>query len=298
MEIEFVDKHMSPWGGLKLLAEMLDRMNMRQVLQSIGLPEQGSNRGYPPEQLILGYWISLWCGASAICHTELLRQDRTLAEIFNFNQMPGHKAYSRYFKKFSQRENQDCFSALYQWFFKRFNFDNLTLDFDSTVMTIYGDQEGTAKGYNSTKPGRVIHHPLMSFLSDHKMVANCWLRPGNTSACNNFLAFLEDTLHKLEGKKVGLVRADSGFCYKPVIEVLQKQKIHYIIVARLTSTVKYNIIRHKTWVVVTDGIEVAETTYQADSWAKAERLIIVRQDCSKRKKAVGKLIQRGVLFPE
>lgn len=33
-------------------------------------------------------------------------------------------------------------------------------------------------------------------------------------------------------------------------------------------------------------------------WAKAERLIIVRQECSKRKKAVGKLIQSGVLYPE
>ena len=91
MEIEFIDRNMSPSGGLKLLAEMLDRMNIRRVLQSIGLPEQGSNRGYPPEQLILGYWISLWGGASAICHTELLRQDRTLAEIFSLKQMPGHR---------------------------------------------------------------------------------------------------------------------------------------------------------------------------------------------------------------
>lgn len=138
----------------------------------------------------------------------------------------------------------------------------------------------------------------MAFLSGHKMVANCWLRIGNTSVCNNFLAFLEDTLYKLEGKKVGLVRSDSGFCYKSVIKALQEKKIHYIIAARLTATVKYSIIRHKTRVTVTDGIEVAETTYQADGWANAEGLIIVRQECSKRKKAVGKLIQRGVLFPE
>ncbi|WP_052100727.1 transposase [Porphyromonas gulae] len=90
---------------------------------------------------------------------------------------------------------------MYQWFFKRFNFDNLTLDFDSTVMTRYGEQQGATKGYNPSKPSRVGHHPLMAFLSDHKMVANCWLRLGNTTASNNFLAFLQDTLDKLEGKK-------------------------------------------------------------------------------------------------
>ncbi|BAK24207.1 hypothetical protein PGTDC60_0037 [Porphyromonas gingivalis TDC60] len=33
------------------------------------------------------------------------------------------------------------------------------------------------------------------------------MRPGNTSACNNFRVFLQDTLNKLEEKKVGLVRA-------------------------------------------------------------------------------------------
>lgn len=289
---------MSPWGGLKLMSEMLDKMNILEKLRVIGLPEQGSNRGYPPEQLIIGYWISLWCGASALSHTELLRQDQTLAQIFHFKQMPGHRAYMRYFKKFSQSVNQDCFSALYRWFFERFKFDNLTLDFDSTVITRYGEQQGVAKGYNPSKPGRVSHHPLMAFLSDHKMVANCWLRPGNTSASNNFASFLQDTLDKLALKRVGLVRADSGFCNKQVIEILREQQIHYIIAARLTSTVKYSIIRHKAWTQVTEGIDVAETYYQADSWSRPERLIIVRQECSKRKKAVGKLIKKSVLFPQ
>jgi len=50
--------------------------------------------------------------------------------------------------------------------------DNLTIDFDSAVITGYGDQQGSAKGYNPNKKGRNSHHPLMVFVSQTRMVAN------------------------------------------------------------------------------------------------------------------------------
>ena len=77
-----------------------------------------------------------------------------------------------------------------------------------------GEQEGAAKGYNPKRPGRNSHHPILAFVSDIRMIANYWLRPGNTSASTNYLAFLEDTLENLQGKTVGLVRIDSGFFSK------------------------------------------------------------------------------------
>jgi len=52
MSIEFIDKDISPWSGLVLLEKMMNRMNLSEILSTVGLPEQGSNRGYSPEQLI------------------------------------------------------------------------------------------------------------------------------------------------------------------------------------------------------------------------------------------------------
>ena len=48
-----------------------------------------------------------------------------------------------------------------------------------------GNQEGAAKGYNPKRPGRLSHHPLLVFVSDVSMIANYWLRPGNTAASSN-----------------------------------------------------------------------------------------------------------------
>ena len=63
------------------------------------------------------------------------------------------------------------------------------VDFDSTVITRYGNQEGSAKGYNPTKKGRNSYHPLMAFVSQTRMVANAWLRPGNTADSSSCLLY-------------------------------------------------------------------------------------------------------------
>ena len=83
-----------------------------------------------------------------------------------------------------------------------------------TVAHRYGQQEGVRRGYTPQKPGRNSHQPLLAFVADCRMVANCWLRSGDAHTANNFEGFLEDTLENLIGKKIGLLRADSEFLPK------------------------------------------------------------------------------------
>jgi hypothetical protein len=75
-------------------------------------------------------------------------------------------------------------------------FNYVTIDFDSTVITRYGDKEGSEKGYNPNKRGRNSHHPLMAFVSQTKMVANAWLRPGNTAASTSCIEFMQETFNE------------------------------------------------------------------------------------------------------
>jgi len=80
------------------------------------------------------------------------------------------------------------------WLFGKLQLDGLTLDLDSTVMTRYGTQQGSARGYHPAKPGRNPRHPLMAFVADTRMAANLWLRPGNSHTANNSTAFLQASL--------------------------------------------------------------------------------------------------------
>lgn len=154
LQLSFTDKEITPWGGLALMNRLLKKMRFREALQAAGLPLQGSNRGYAPEQLIEQFLIGVWCGANRFEHMEVTRQDEAIRQIFGYERMAGHKAFMRHFGKFTQGTNQRVFGHLYRWFYEQLSFDNFTLDMDSTVMSRYGNQEGARRGYNPHKPGR------------------------------------------------------------------------------------------------------------------------------------------------
>ncbi len=124
-------------------------------------------------------------------------------------------------------------------------------------MTRYGEQEGAKKGYNPQKRGRASHHPLIAFIADVKLIADMWLRSGNTSSANNFLSFLEDTLSKLKNKKVSLLRLDSGFSQSDILEYIEMKKIDYIVALKFTPPVQRMIHSKKNWILLDDGIEVS-----------------------------------------
>ncbi len=293
IKIEFTNKEITPWGGMVLMKKFMEKAEITEALKRVPLPTQGSNRGYDPIQLIKSFFVSVWCGASKFEHMEVTRQDEVIREIFEWDKMAGHKAFERYFKKFSRAINQNVFTKLYQWFFEQIHFDNYTLDFDSTVMTRYGEQEGAAKGYNPKKRGRKSHHPLMAFISECRMVANFWLRSGDSHTANNFYSFLEDTISRLKGKTIGLLRADSGFYSQEIFDYLENRikPINYIIAARFYLPVKRALASEKTWWKLGNGIEISETMYQSPQWKKPRRLVMIRQQIQERPKATGKALR-------
>ena len=210
IRVLFTDKNVTAWGGMKLMKDLVDSIGIKEFMGGLNLPQSGSNRGYDPMQIIECFWTSIWIGAGRFSHSAYLRYDKVLQEIFGWKQAPSQSTYSRFFQKFSWKRNTEVFVPLQKWFVDNLKIKNVTLDFDSSVMTRYGEQQGSKVGYNPNKPGRASHHPLLAFIADTRMVANAWLRPGNTAALSNCKAFVDETFEILKDKKVGLVRADSG----------------------------------------------------------------------------------------
>lgn len=295
--VSFTSKEITPWGGMAFLKKMLDKMQFSTVVANCEhLPVSGSNRGYAPQVILESFITSIWCGANRFMHTELTRLDPALARIFGWKNVPAQDVFKRYFSKFNQVTNLAVSQYFYKWIFDNFHFDHFTLDIDSSILTRYGNKvEGAKKGYNPKKRGRKSHHPLIAFVADVNLVANMWLRSGDSSSANNFLSFLEDTLQKLENKTVGLIRLDSGFFQSDIMDYLEQRNTDYIIAATFTHPIQRLIADKKAWIPLDDGIQICEQHYQSNSWNKQRRLIIVRQKIKERPHATGKMLS---LFPE
>ena len=59
LKIEYTDKELTPWGGMVLMRELIERTGINEALAKVGFPVQRSNRGYDPIQLINNFWVSL-----------------------------------------------------------------------------------------------------------------------------------------------------------------------------------------------------------------------------------------------
>jgi len=290
LKIQYSDKKVTPFGGMKLLKDFIDTTNIIEDLRSVNLPYPQSNAGIDPIDIIQGFWLSIFTGASRYIHADWLRYDTVLQEIFQIKRLPSQATYSRFFHKFSWEKNEEVFALLQQKFLSQIDVGALTIDLDSSVITRYGNQEGAAKGYNPKKMGRNSHHPLMAFIDQTKMVANAWMRAGNTSDLNNYDAFLTETFDvALKDKEIGLVRADSGFYSNNFLKWFEKRDLNYVIAVKFYQNIKFEIGKIEKWIEITDGLEVCNMYFKPDNGEK-RRYIIVRKRIKDFPNSGGKLL--------
>ena len=293
---EFTDKEVSPWGGLRLIEETYRRSGLKEYLEQKcpDLPVTGSNRGYDSVDLAEGFMVSTILGATRLSHSGNLHNDKVVQKIFDWNKgMASQSTFSRFFKKFDQERNDKLFPAINRFWFSQIELDKMTIDLDSTVITRHGIQEGVAKGYNPKRPGRGSHHPLIAFVAEAKMVANAWMRTGDSASSTDFTEFFDELLTIIPAKRIGLFRADSGFCNETIMARLNKEKLKYIMATRMTGPLVKRIFEHKQWFPIDNGYWTASFSYQAKGWTKPRRMVVVRKDTGIHPDTGGKL-----LFPE
>jgi hypothetical protein len=273
----FTDKRFIAWGGLRVLEEMLRRVGWPKALAATPLPEPGSNRGCCPVMIVQAFLVTVWTGGARFAQTALVRYDEALRSIFGLSHVASVSTFTRFFRRFSRGDVERVFGHLSTWCWQRLAAHSWTVDLDSSVLTRYGHQEGSHRGYNPKHRGKRSHHPLMAFAAECRMVINAWLRPGNSTANTNVENFFREVLGTFgQRHRVGLVRADSGFCTGSFLDLLEEQRIDYIIVSRILPTLRRQIVGLKEWVSLDERIQAAEHQYHAQGWSKARRIVVLR----------------------
>lgn len=274
---QFSDKKFTAWGGLRLLEELLRNLGWEEGLAQAPLPQPGSNRGIDPVLMVKSFVITIWTGGGRFAHTALVRFDTALRSVFDLRQVASVSTFSRFFRRFGRKQDEALFAHLAKWLWDRVTGRSWTVDLDSTVLTRYGQQEGSQRGYNPWRRGKRSQHPLMAFAAECRMVVTAWLRPGDSTANTNVENFFAEVLRVFGNRhRIGLLRADSGFCVGSFLDVVEAAEVSYIVVARLLGTIKRKLVGLQDWMELDARTAVSEFMYQAEGWAKARRLVVVR----------------------
>ena len=287
-------KAISPFGGLASFIAFLGQIGFAdQVQRRLPFSEPTSNNAIPLAHCLTAFLMAVVVGARRFAHTEWLRADQVLHAMLGLERFPSDDTIRNFFLRFSQAHIEAFWRPLWRWLLLllRCPPTGFSLDLDSTVFCREGQQEGVRKGFNPRRKGRASHHPILAVLAEAAFVLHGWLRSGNTGAARGVVAFLQEALALLpEGTWIRTVRADSGFFDQALLEFLEARGLPYVIVARLTSTLKRQCAGIQEWTAIDEHHAAAEFTVQLFGWSKERRFVVVRERVREAKAAVGRLL--------
>ena len=281
----------TPFGGLASFIAFLGEIGYNAQLEK-HLPWQlTSPNAIPLAHTLTAFVVGVVVGARRFAHTEMVRADRGLHALLGLQRFPGADTVRSLFHRFTQAHIEAFWRPVWRWLLGlvRCPAGGLSLDLDSTVFQRSGQQAGAARGYNPRRPGRKSHHPLLAVLAEIPLVLHGWLRSGNTGAARGAVAFLAEALSLLPaGLWVRCVRADSGFFEEALLAFLEERRLPYVVVARLTTTLKRRAAGIRDWQAVDENYAVGEFTAQLQGWSTARRFVVVRERVREEKDAVGR----------
>ncbi len=284
-------KAITPFGGLASFIEFLRKIGYpQQVRAALPFAAPTSNNAIALAHTFTAFMVAVVTGARRFAHTQWLRADQVLHAILGLERFPGDDTIRNFFARFSQGTVEAFWRPMWKWSLEKLTpcAGGFHLDLDSTVLQRSGQQEGAAKGYNPTRPGRKSHHPLLAVLAEGPFILHGWLRSGNTIASSGALGFLQEALRLLpQALKIHCVRADSGFFDQRLIQWLEERGLSYIIVAKMTYYLRRRCTAIQQWTDVDANYAVAEFTHQIQGWPTPLRFVVVRERVRESKEAVG-----------
>jgi hypothetical protein len=290
IRISFTDQRLTAHGGLIVWSHFLHQKKFRATLAEHLPHAPTSPNAYVPADTALGFLGGILCGANKLSHVAWLQSDSAISEVLGVERIASQPTFSRFFGAFTQKSSS-FLSRLHSgalWALPSLK-EGYTLDLDSwALLHEDGHQQGVALGY--TKRGiKPCQRPLIAALAEAKMIANYWLRSGNTQCVNGAAEFLRATLAQLPAHiRIGLLRADSGFGDESFLGACEELKLSYIVVARLTQKVQ-SLCRHDDAHWRDSGVEGVQVQ-EAETPRVGRRLILIRQRIATRPEAGGKLL--------
>jgi hypothetical protein len=278
--VEFDDERLVAGAGIVVCATLAARLGIERLVErtvNLGKRAGGAN----PGRKVLSLVHAICLGADSIDDADVLRAGGTGVLL-------GHRAMApstlgTFLRAFSFGHVRQLDRVLGEALRRAWSLgagpgsDRLVIDIDSFVGPVHGhEKQGTGYGYT----GELGYHPLVASRSGTGEILHARLRKGSAGSSRGALRFCQELVARVRCAGAAgeiLVRADSAFWSKKVLDYLERKRVSYSIGVTMHEIVARAIaaIPESAWEPVSDypdtGVcELAETTL------KGRRLVVRR----------------------
>jgi hypothetical protein len=280
VKASFTGSNITKYSGLNTVAKYMNRHNIVKSI-SVSFPTRWHNATkFGVNQILMAITLASISGINRICRIAAFSGDGLVKTLLKLDKAINENALSAALKGLGQngarKLQQLLLSKNGEWLHKS-GLKSITLDADSTVKSVCGNQEGAAKGYNTTKKGAKSYHPLLVFVSEMKLLYHTWFRTGSAYTSNGIVDFLKEVKASLPKTiKDVFFRADSGFFSGALFDLLESFVWDYLVKVKLKNL--DNLLAGQTWIPLEgkNDIAICEFAYKANGWSKPRVLKAMR----------------------
>jgi hypothetical protein len=280
VKIAFNHRGLTHYGGVFFFHEFTRVLQLRDFF-SRHLTYDRLRYDYSLSHMLLALTYPILLGLDRLETASFLRHNGTFQYLTGLPGYPDPQSLRRFLlqapPQFREQLHRLNDRLLQRFIHEPEHRSRLILDVDSTVVTVFGCQEGAAVGYNPRYRGKRSYDPLLCLEANSAFLWDTELRPGNAGTWAGSVGLLASCFLGVPADIRELrVRADAGFGYDPVLTVLEERAAEYAVVARMTPSLKRRLggLRYQR---LNARWEIAECEHRPSDWKGARRCIVARR---------------------
>ena len=278
VRVEFTGSVMTSYGGAGLFRRFVDRLGLPKRLNEIeGLP---SGRRYSTGQYLLTLVLALMLGRGRQTDVAALGADTGALAALGLSGVPSQSSLSRFLAGCSWPGCQ-ALSRLNARLVRRMRkgYRSATLDLDGHVISTRGEPQGSNFGYNPKRKGARSYFLLLGFLAEGRDIVSGLLLAGSrasVSAKDAIRSYRESRRALPESVKRLRLRADAAFYSDEFFSRLERDRVSYFVAVPGSAPMR-PIVWGLRYRCLDKRWAVAEFEYEAGSWDKKRRFVVIRE---------------------
>ena len=279
---DFNGKNLTPYGGLLPVITMREKLGFQSLVEQT-LTSKRILRAMDLYRFLLGIVLGHYIGFPRLNQLRFIARDPILTGILKVTKLPVQSTFWRFVNAWHRNVARQILNMMLTmrqrvWEAANVQLQVVTIDTDTTVHTLYGQQMGGRKSYNPKNKGKKSYQPMLTFIAETREYVWGELRNGDRPTgkqigdhLRNVRAALPPCVKQIYG------RADSGFYCREAVEAYAEFDARFVISARKTSRL-VSELHQAAWKPSpqTDADAECEFYYQPEGWSKPYRFVALR----------------------
>jgi hypothetical protein len=291
---DFSGKNLTPYGGLLPVITMLEKLDFQPLVEE-KLTSKRIPRAMNLYRFVLGIVLGLYIGFPRLNQLRFIARDPILTGILKVTKLPVQSTFWRFVNALHLNVARQILAIMRTmrervWAAANVNLEVVTIDTDTTVHTLYGQQMGGRKSYNPKNKGKKSYQPILTFIAETREYVWGQLRNGDRPTGKQIGDHIRSVCAALPAcVKQIFARADSGFYCREAVEAYEECKAWFVISARKTSRLVEQL-RQAEWKPSkkTDAEWECEFLYQPEGWKRPYRFVALRYEKTREEKEAEK----------